>query len=186
MQQFLAVIMHWTGAGCGSAQGVRAWFASLADQKPPEDPDARKVWKPKYSSAHYVVNQDGAILRTVPESEVAYHVGTLDKDPVSGQVYTPWAHAKFGIYCDSPTTRSPNACCVGIELCAVKPTGEFSEETLQAAAELVADICARRGLDPSTDDVATHNMVVGWKDCPRLWVAHPNELDEFRERVQIV
>jgi N-acetylmuramoyl-L-alanine amidase len=30
------------------------------------------------------------------------------------------------------------------------------------------------------DDVGTHHLVVGWKDCPRLWTHDPAKFDEFK------
>jgi N-acetylmuramoyl-L-alanine amidase len=71
---------------------------------------------------------------------------------------------------------------LGIEMCVVDFAGNFTVQTSDAAAELAADICTRHHLNPFAD-VATHNMVCGYKDCPRLWVNHPELLGEFLANV---
>ncbi len=177
----LAVIMHWTGAGANTAPVVWAWFESLKNQ-PPTDPELLEKWKAKYSSAHYIINHDGTILHCIPDAEIAYHAGSSQVDPASGKIYTDWARAKFGEYALHPTTLSPNQCTIGIEMCPVDATGHFSDATIDAAVELVADICRREALE-SMEDIGTHNLVCGYKDCPRLWVNQPELLDDFRRRV---
>jgi N-acetylmuramoyl-L-alanine amidase len=181
-QQIQALIFHWTGKPMQPAIDVRNWFESLKDQKPPEDPELAKNWKPHYSSAHYDIDQDGSIIRCIPESEIAFHVGSDQIDPASGKIYTDWARAKFGEHATHPDIMSPNACTLGIEMCPLDAEGNFASATLNAAVELARDICSRLGLNPLAD-IATHNMVVGWKDCPRLWVNHPENLTEFRAAV---
>jgi N-acetylmuramoyl-L-alanine amidase len=34
------------------------------------------------------------------------------------------------------------------------------------------------------DDIGTHNLVVGWKDCPRLWTRRPEQFDAFKQAVK--
>jgi len=60
--------------------------------------------------------------------------------------------------------------------------GDFSEATLQAAAELVADILRRN--QKTVDIVTTHHEIVGWKDCPRLWTNKPALFEEFKNRIR--
>ncbi len=127
---------------------------------------------------------DGSILRAIPENEVAYAVGSEQIDPASGKIYTDWARAKFGEHATNPATLSPNPVTLSIEMEPIDSDGNFTDETLEAAIELATDICQRLGLNPLAD-IATHNMVVGWKDCPRLWVNHPEKLDDFRSTVKV-
>lgn len=166
-----ALVMHWTGVPGQPAEVVRDFFES------------RKDGRSGYGSAHYIVGLDGAIVRCIPESEVAYHVGSSRPDPASGQIYTDWARAHFGEVICNPATIGPNACTLGIELCTLDAEGNFTPATLAAAQELAADVCRRHELDPY-DDVTTHHAIVGWKDCPRLWVSHPELLEAFRIAVK--
>ena len=166
-----ALIMHWTAAPMQRAFATRNYF---------ED---RKNGTNGYGSAHYIVDLDGSIIHCIPESEVAFHVGSEQVDPASGKIYTDWARIHFGeSFCQPAPSIGPNLCTLGIEMEPLDAAGNFSEQTLAAARELAHDICQRLGLNPSAD-IATHNMVVGWKDCPRLWVNHPELLMAFRQDV---
>jgi N-acetylmuramoyl-L-alanine amidase len=135
-----------------------------------------------YSSSQYGIDIDGTVYRWVPDNEVAYHCGSSQNDPASGRIYTDWARAKFGRFAERPDINSPNNCTVGIELCIIDGKGNFTPETLAAAIELTAKLIKDHGL--RIDDVGTHHMVVGWKDCPRLWTNEPVRFDEFREAVR--
>jgi N-acetylmuramoyl-L-alanine amidase len=135
-----------------------------------------------YSSAHYIVDLNGEIYHAVPDKEVAYHCGSSQKDPASGRIYTDWARAKLGRFAENPAINSPNNCTLGIELCTIDAKGNFAPETLVSAIELVAKLLKDNGL--AVDDVGTHHLVVGWKDCPRLWTKHPERFDDFRQAVK--
>jgi N-acetylmuramoyl-L-alanine amidase len=165
-----AVILHWTGMPMQRATGTWNYFEN--------DCPANK----HYSSAHYIIDLNGDVYHAVPDHEVAYHCGAGQKDPASGKIYTDWARGKFGRHAAYPDTASPNNCTVGIELCVTDAKGNFTPETLEAAAELTASLLKKHGL--GVDDIGTHNMVVGWKDCPRLWTNNPALFDEFKERVR--
>jgi N-acetylmuramoyl-L-alanine amidase len=134
-----------------------------------------------YSSAHYIIDLDGAIYHAMPDHEVAYHCGSSQPDPKSGLIYTDWAGVKFGSYAGMPKMNSPNNCTIGIELCTVDAGGSFTPETLGAAQELTAKLLKDNRLSP--DDIGTHNLVVGWKDCPRLWTKHPEQFYAFIQTV---
>jgi N-acetylmuramoyl-L-alanine amidase len=167
----LALIMHWTAVPRQRAIETRQYF---------ED---RKNGTTGYGSAHYIIDMDGSIIRCIPESEVAYHVGSNQVDPASGKIYTDWARAKFGVHIDDPQSIGPNICTLGIEMEPIDAPGTFTVQTLDAAGELAADICRRLQLDPLVD-LATHHQVVGWKDCPRLWTSQPALVDTFRQDVK--
>jgi N-acetylmuramoyl-L-alanine amidase len=135
-----------------------------------------------YSSAHYIIDLDGTIYHAVPDKEVAYHCGSTQGDPISGRIYTDWARKKLGRFAENPAINSPNNCTIGIELCTTDAEGNFAPETLVSAVELVAKLLKDNGL--AIDDIGTHNLVVGWKDCPRLWTKHPERFDNFRQAVR--
>jgi N-acetylmuramoyl-L-alanine amidase len=164
------VILHWVGIPMQRALNTWTFFEKTC----PKDKH--------YSSAHYVIDLDGSIYHAVPDNEVAYHCGSSDPDPQSGMIYTDWARAIFGPYVTMPKSNSPNNCTIGIELCVIDTDGNFTPETISAAVELVAKLLKDNGL--TIDDIGTHNLVVGWKDCPRLWTKHPERFDTFRQAVK--
>jgi N-acetylmuramoyl-L-alanine amidase len=118
----------------------------------------------------------------VPDNEAVYHCGSSRPDPVSGRVYTGWARAKFGPYAERPDINSPNNCTIGIELCVIDGDGNFTPATLTAARELAAKLLKDNRL--TLEEAGTHNMMVGWKDCPRLWTKRPELFEEFKEGVR--
>lgn len=164
----LSIIMHWTGVPMQPARVVRDFFES------------RKDGRQSYGSAHYVVDFSGEIIRMIPDSEVAYHCGSDKLDPVSKKIYTDWARDIFGSYA-SPNS-SPNNCTIGIELCTIDTEGNFRDATISAAVELCSSLCKTHGVKPR--DIGTHNLVVGWKDCPRLWVNKPTLFSDFVAKVE--
>jgi N-acetylmuramoyl-L-alanine amidase len=165
-----AVILHWTGSPMQRA--ISTW--SFFEVNCPKDKH--------YSSAHYIIDLNGDIYHAVPDNEAAYHCGSSQPDPKSGLIYTDWAREKFGAYAKKPDINSPNNCTIGIEMCVIDSRGNYTPETLGAARELVAKLIKENHLD--IDDIGTHHLVVGWKDCPRLWTRNPEKFEEFREGVR--
>ena len=68
------------------------------------------------------------------------HGDSLER--LGDRVYTDYAREIFPNNCD-PTTIGPNAVTLGIEMCVSDWTGEFSQATLGAAADLAQAILAR-------------------------------------------
>jgi N-acetylmuramoyl-L-alanine amidase len=167
LDMVLAVVMHWTANPKLGAEGNRNYFES------------RKDGKNGYGSAHYIIGQTGNVIRCIPEPERAYHCGSSQIDPSSGKIYTDLARKMFGRYASAKS--SPNCVTIGIELCPTDLDGNFTRETLAEAVDLVRVLCKRYKL--AKDAIITHNQVVGWKDCPRLWVKHPELFDKFKSEV---
>jgi N-acetylmuramoyl-L-alanine amidase len=163
-----AVILHWTGSPNQGALEVWNYFEHSCAGK-------------TYASAHYCIDLDGTVYRFIPDDEVAYHCGSSQVDPRSGKVYTDWAREVFGVYAEDPERNSPNNAAIGIEMCVLDDEGNFSDETLRAAAELTAHLC--KTYQVPLERVGTHNLVVGWKDCPRLWTRHPGKFEDFKKEV---
>jgi N-acetylmuramoyl-L-alanine amidase len=166
-----AVVLHWLAAPNQRPINTRTWWESGQG----------------VGSAHYVVGTDGDILRTLPEEEIGYHVGSSQPDPKSGKLYTDKARELLGPEAFTGKTAkgvwiTPNFFTIGIEMSHINMIpGDFTELTLQAAAELCADILKRHSLPICA--VTTHNEMVGWKDCPRLWTNNPGLFDEFKDRI---
>jgi len=133
-----------------------------------------------HSSTQYIVDLNGDVYHLMPDDEVAWHCGSSQVDPVSGRIYTDWAREKFGRFASNPQSTSPNHCTIGIELCFDRQ-GNFTPETITSAIELVARLLKENNL--TTEEIGHHNLVVGWKNCPRPWLRNPTLFDEFKMRV---
>ncbi|MGG4324028.1 peptidoglycan recognition protein family protein [Bacillus sonorensis] len=114
----------------------------------------------RYASAHYFVDRKEAQL-IIPENEVAYH-----------------AHDGNRCYV-SFLKPNANTTAIGVEMC-VEINGKIHSETVQNAAELVADLCKRYGL--STNKIVRHYDVTN-KNCPAPWVSDSSQLTAFRKKV---
>jgi len=165
-----AIILHWVNNAGTSAQFNRDYFAGLAMQKPAKGVDY------VFASTQYVIGLQGEIIQTMPVGEIARHCGSDKLDPASGKVYTDIGRKLMD------TVANPNTITIGIELCHPDKTGCFNDTTLDSAIDLVTDLCKRYDLDPSVR-VLRHYDIVGWKDCPRWYVEHPDEWDTFKHIV---
>lgn len=154
-----AVVVHWVAAPGQTPEQVRKFWAQREGS---------------YGSGHYVVGNDGRVVQTIPDDEVAWHVG-------SSKGYTDLAKELFGHHYTSVST--PNWVTLGVELCHTNWEGEFRDECWEVAVNLVADLFKKYDLSDILR-VVTHQQVVGWKQCPRWFVEHPDELDLFRRDVQ--
>lgn len=169
LKSVLGVVLHWTANPGVIAEANRDFFES------------RKAGNLGAGSAHYVIGISGEVIRCIPEDEMAYHCGSSQPDPVSRLIYTDRARYLFGDYARNPKTLSPNQVTIGIELCPIDSLGNFNMATIDSAITLVRDLVKRHEL--TRERVVTHNQVVGWKDCPRLWVNHPDYFEAFKDKV---
>ncbi|MBU5327616.1 peptidoglycan recognition protein family protein [Bacillus paralicheniformis] len=117
----------------------------------------------RFASAHYFVDRKEAQL-IIPENEVAYHAHDQNRCYVS--FLKPNANTKA----------------IGVEMC-VEKNGQIHSETIQNAAEVVADLCRRYGL--STDKIVRHYDVTN-KSCPAPWVRDSSQLAAFRKKVDSI
>jgi N-acetylmuramoyl-L-alanine amidase len=169
-----ALVLHWLAAANQKPINTRAWWESGQ----------------AIGSAHYAIGTDGDGLQAIPEDEIGYHVGSSQIDPKSGKIYTDKARELFGREAfEGKKTKNgyfitPNFFSIGIEMSHLNmEPGDFSEATLETAAELCADILKRH--NKTTDILTTHHEMVGWKDCPRLWTNNPSLFEAFKVRVKI-
>jgi N-acetylmuramoyl-L-alanine amidase len=153
-----ALVVHWVANAGSTARQNRNYFEGLKGQSL-NDAGAR------YASAHLIVGIGGDVVQCIPCGEMAYHVGATS--------YTPEALGRLGHY--------PNNCTIGIELCHPAADGRFTVETLNAATELCGLLCIEAGLNPLTD-IWRHYDITG-KDCPKWFVGHPEDFDEFKKGV---
>jgi N-acetylmuramoyl-L-alanine amidase len=165
LDRVMAIVVHYLGKPEQGPRGARDYWEGLKTQ---DDADL----KPDISaSAHYVVGFHGEILRCIPEDEKAFHCG--------GVFYSAAAKAFFGNYC-APDS-SPNRVTIGVELCHPDWTGMPTDATRSGALELVRDLCDRYLVNPCRA-VFRHFDITG-KDCPRHFVAHPEDWADFIESI---
>ncbi len=150
------IVMHWAGKSQQEPPGVIAYWQGR---------------KGTYGSAHYVIGNDGQVYEAIRAGEVAYHCGSKG--------YTDLAKHLFP---NVGPGLSANHFTIGVEMCIADPEGSFTDECHGSTVVLVAELCDAYDLDPFTQ-VVTHNMVVGWKQCPRWWVQHPADFEWFRHSV---
>jgi hypothetical protein len=136
------VVIHTTE---GSMLGTLAWFKMGAEDRARATLKRRGVHNPTSqqireraalevpTAAHFCVGRDGRVVQMVLEREKALHAG--------GHGYND---------------RS-----IGIELEAHAARGDFPDAMLHAAAELVADVCRRRGIPVDRTHVVGHSEVPG-------------------------
>lgn len=126
--------------------------------------DKRQLSQDGYGSAHYICD-DTVILQCVPDNEIAYHVGA----------------SKYTEYGKSISSY-PNARTIGIEFCHPDWTGRPSYATYKHLVELCKKLCSEYDLNPM-EDITTHNAITG-KDCPKYYIANPDEFKKFKLEVK--
>ena len=164
------VTWHWVQNPMTSAKFNRDWFASAPQRK-------------KYGSTHYLIDLNGDIINDIPDEEVSHDCGSAGKiDPVSGKLYTDLARKIFGKYTLDPWT--PSYTTISIELCHLDWNGKFTDATLQSLIELTVSLFNKYDslIDPMTQ-ILRHHDVVGWKDCPKWFVDHPEDFEEKKRQV---
>ena len=164
--------------------GIIYHFVGIRNQRPPAvysyfEEECPK--KGRYSSAHYCIDIDGHVYQYVPDDEIAYHCGTENIDPGSQKIYTDWARSFFPKYTMNPTATSPNLATIGIEMCFTGQYGEFTETTLEAGIELGVRLCQKYQIPP--ENIGTHNLMVGWKECPLYWARRHDEFHKFKAQI---
>lgn len=115
------------------------------------------------AGAHFFIDQEGNIGRSIPMNRSAYSVGN------PGGCYAP------GTYYN--TLNNTNT--VSIELCDIM-TKEPSEKMIEACVELVRYI---KAYCPNVEYICRHYDVVK-KDCPHRFVKNEKEWHKFRARLK--
>jgi N-acetylmuramoyl-L-alanine amidase CwlA len=152
------IVIHWVANPMTSAMANRNYFEGRKNNE---------SGSKDYGSAHYIVGLEGEILLCMPETEVAYHVGS--------PIYTKEALTR--LFSD-PINDSPSNYTIGIECCHLDWDGKMNDKTYNIALELAVDLLYRYGL--TENDLWLHKEVVGWKDCHRWFVNNPAEWIKFK------
>ena len=101
------IVVHWVGNAGSTAENNAKYFDSLKDGRG------------TYASSHYIIGNDGVVIRCVPENEVAYHAS------------------------------SANSYSVGIEVCHPDWTGKYTDLAYKSLIELLVDLCNKYKLEPT-------------------------------------
>lgn len=101
------IVVHYVGNAGSTAENNARYFNNL------------KNGSGTYASAHYIIGNDGVVIRCVPENEVAYHAS------------------------------SANNYSIGIEVCHPDNTGRYTDLAYKSLIELLVDLCSRYKLEPT-------------------------------------
>lgn len=101
------IVVHWIGNAGSTAENNAKYFDSLKDGRG------------TYASSHYIIGNDGVVIRCVPENEVAYHASKA------------------------------NSHSIGIEVCHPDSTGKYTDLAYKSLVELLVDLCERYKLEPT-------------------------------------
>lgn len=165
------VVVHWVANPGSSAKGNRNYFEN------------RKSGTNGFGSAHYIIDLDGSVIRCLPDTEIAYHVGSsLPYKSGSTQIYTPEAWLYLNSNSNKKVKPYPNDCTLGIECTHLDSKGKMSDATYNTLVELCAELCKKYKLNP-LKDLWLHKEVVGWKDCHKWFVDNPTEWTKFKQKV---
>ena len=93
------IVVHYVGNAGSTAENNARYFNNL------------KNGPGTYASAHYIIGNDGVVIRCVPENEVAYHAS------------------------------SANNYSIGIEVCHPDNTGKYTDLAYKSLIELLVDLC---------------------------------------------
>ena len=138
LSAYLGLVWHWVANAGTTAKQNRDYFE-------------KQMYEGRYCGAHYIINLDGAILRCIPDRELAYHCGAHQ--------YKQDAIDRFGAY--------PNATTLAIEMCHPDQTGKPTGETFDSLIKLSAMLCHKYGWQPCRN-IARHYDITG-KICPRYF-----------------
>ena len=158
MRRIKGLVVHWFEKPRQSARGVRDYF------------ELRKDGKHGYGSAHVCIDPD-CVIECVPESEMAYHVGSHS--------YSEMAKRRFGPY--------PNNCLLGGEWYHLDWNGMPDSSTWHNAVEWYGRKALKYGLNP-IEDIVNHTEVTGKMTsrgpCHKWFYTRMEEFDRFRLEVK--
>lgn len=136
-----SIVVHWIGNAGSTAENNAKYFNSLKDGRG------------TYASSHYIIGNDGVIIRCVPESEVAYHASKA------------------------------NNYSIGVEVCHPDNTGKYTDLAYKALIELLVDLCNRYKLEPTQAiirhyDVTGKDCPRYYVKNPNEWKKLKQEVDD--------
>ena len=111
--QIKNIVIHWIGNAGTTAENNAKYFDGLKVGK------RNSTGKYIYASSHYIIGNDGVVVRCVPESEVAYHASDA------------------------------NSYSIGVEICHPDWSGKPTEKAYDSLVNLLVELCRRYKLEPT-------------------------------------
>lgn len=111
--QIKNIVIHWIGNAGTTAENNAKYFDGLKVGKKNSTGDYI------YASSHYIIGNDGVVVRCVPESEVAYHASKA------------------------------NSYSIGVEICHPDWAGKPTEKAYDSLVNLLVELCRRYKLEPT-------------------------------------
>ena len=150
------IVVHWIGNAGSTAENNAKYFDSLKDGRG------------TYASSHYIIGNDGVVIRCVPENEVAYHASKA------------------------------NSYSIGIEVCHPDNTGKYTDAAYKALIKLLVDLCERYRLEPTKAIIRHYDVtgkdcpryyvknVEAWKKLKQDVVDIMNKDEELENAVKVL
>ena len=116
------IVVHWVGNAGTTAENNAKYFDSLKAGK------KNSIGEFIYASSHYIIGNDGVLVRCVPEGEVAYHASKANNHSI------------------------------GIEMCHPDWNGKFTNLAYNTLIELLAELCTKYRLNPTEDIIRHYDV----------------------------
>ena len=107
------IVIHWIGNAGTTAENNAKYFDGLKVGK------RNSTGEYIYASSHYIIGNDGVVVRCVPENEVAYHASDA------------------------------NSYSIGVEVCHPDWTGKPTQKAYESLVKLLIEICKKYNLAPT-------------------------------------
>lgn len=146
------LVIHWVANPNTTAMANRNFF------------EKRKHGNDSYGGGHFIIDFNGDIIKCIPPNEMTYHVGS--------ETYTDAALEMLGSY--------PNNSTIAVECTHLDWEGKMADETYNGLIKICVELCKKYDLNP-LNDLWLHHEIVGWKDCHKWFVNHPEEWEEFKQ-----
>lgn len=111
--QIKNIVIHWIGNAGTTAENNAKYFDGLKVGK------KNSTGKYIYASSHYIIGNDGVVVRCVPENEVAYHASEA------------------------------NSYSIGVEVCHPDWTGKPTQKAYESLVKLLVELCRKYKLEPT-------------------------------------
>lgn len=150
------IVVHYVGNAGSTAENNARYFNNLKNESG------------TYASAHYIIGNDGVVIRCVPENEVAYHASKA------------------------------NSYAIGIEVCHPDNTGKYTDLAYKSLIELLVDLCSRYKLEPTQAIIRHYDVTgkicpkyyvenaEAWKKLKQDVSDEMNEDDELEIAVKVL
>lgn len=111
--QIKNIVIHWIGNAGTTAENNAKYFDGLKVGK------INAAGNYIYASSHYIIGNDGVVVRCVPEGEVAYHASDA------------------------------NNYSIGVEICHPDWTGKPTDTAYKVLVKLLVELCRKYKLEPT-------------------------------------